>query len=103
MDNINPGVFMGHADSSIFRFNFEATPSAPAGAAAICKHTCVPTSITANSSTVLVCGADLVLTTYDHSGRVTAVDDLVISTPKVCEAITLIPSYWTSILTVPSL
>jgi hypothetical protein len=82
-ENPDPGVFLGHADASLFRFNFEASPSASAGAACICKHTSVPTAITANSSTLLVCGSDLVLTTYNHSGRVTSVDDLVVCMPQV--------------------
>lgn len=82
-DNVNPGVFLAHADSSLFRYTFEATSSAPNGSAAVCKHTCVPTTITANSSTLLVCGSDLVMTTYNHSGRVTSVDDLVVSMPQV--------------------
>ena len=82
-DNVNPGVFLGHADSSLFRYTFEASPSVPAAAAAVCKHTCVPRAITANSTTVLLCGSDLVITTYNHSGRATSVDDLVVSMPQV--------------------
>lgn len=69
-------LFLGHADGSIYRINLDGPPGVPPTAAAICTHPCTPTALSANGSTVLVAGVDLIATTYSHSGRVEATCDI---------------------------
>ena len=71
-----PGVVVGHADGTIYRYMFDRAAGVADGAAAVAKHSCAPGALVATSDSFLAGGIDLKVTQYSIQGRAVASVDL---------------------------